>query len=131
VSRDNTVRLIVLGGTFRPEYRAFLGTVCELALAELHADILFVSSSAVLGTDVFHQDEPVVKAKRAMMEASQRRVLMLDHSKFGRGALQRVASINEFTDVIVDDGTDAEVIDGIRDTGVHLIVASPADVSGQ
>jgi DeoR/GlpR family transcriptional regulator of sugar metabolism len=123
VARHPQISLIGLGGQFHPEYRAFLGVLCERALTDLYADVLFVSSSALLGTEVFHQDEPVVKVKQAMMRASRTRVLMLDHTKVGRGALHRVGSVTEFTHVVVDEGTRPEHIAAIRDAGVDVVVA--------
>ncbi|SFN50098.1 DeoR/GlpR family DNA-binding transcription regulator [Mycetocola miduiensis] len=122
VTREPGLNLITLGGQFRPRYQCFLGLLCEKSLADLYADILFASSSAVLGTDVFHQDEPVVKAKQAMMRASRRRVLMVDHTKLGRGALHRVGSVADFTDVVVDERGDPSLLDAIRETGVNVIV---------
>jgi len=127
ISHEPGLNLIALGGQFSPQYRSFLGLLCEKSLAEIYADILFVSSSAVLGTEVFHQDEPVVKAKQAMMRASRRRVLMIDHTKLGRGALHRVGSINDFTDVVVDEHSDPVLLDAFREVGVNVIVAKISD----
>jgi DeoR/GlpR family transcriptional regulator of sugar metabolism len=122
VTREPGLNLIALGGQFRPRYQCFLGLLCERSLADLYADILFASSSAILGTDVFHQDEPVVKAKQAMMRASRRRVLLVDHTKLGRGALHRVGSVADFTDVVVDEHSDPVLLDAIREAGVNVIV---------
>jgi len=122
VSRASGVSLIALGGQFHPQYRSFLGLLCEQALADLYADIMFASSSALLGTEVFHQDEPVVKVKQAMMRASRTRVLMLDHTKLGHGALHRVGPVTEFTHVVVDERADSDQVAQIRDAGVEVLV---------
>jgi len=115
--------LIALGGEYIPRYRAFLGRVCELALYELYADVLFASSSALQGLDVYHQDQRVVAVKRAMMRASRRRVLMMDHTKIGHGALHRLGSVAEFTHVVVDAEVDDATVKGLSDAGVEVLVA--------
>lgn len=126
VSSDPAVSLIALGGMFDARYQSFLGLMCEQALGEVHADVLFASSSALLGVDVFHQDEPVVKVKRAMLRASRTRVLMLDHTKLGHGALHRVGPVSDFTHVVVDAGSDRDAVAQIEETGVTVIVAEVA-----
>ncbi len=124
------VKLIGLAGEYDPRYHSFLGILCESALAEVYADVLFTSSSAVQGDNIFHQDQRIVTAKQAMMRASRRRVLMMDHSKFGHGALHRVADLHEFTHLIVDDGLDEGSLHRLQDTGVDVLVARVDDQGG-
>lgn len=118
------ISLITLGGQFSPQYRSFLGLLCERSLEHLYADVLFASASALLGTEVFHPDEPVVKVKQAMMRTARLRILMMDHTKFGHGALHRVGPVTDFTHVVVDDRADQKFVDQIRETGVEVLVAS-------
>lgn len=124
VSTRPDVHLIALGGDFTPTYQAFLGMICERSLAGLYADVLFASTSAARGLELYHQDPRVVTAKRAMMDAAQLRVLMLDHSKIGHGALHRLGSIDEFTHVIVDEKVPADVVRSFEDAGVIVLIAS-------
>ncbi|GAA3874574.1 DeoR/GlpR family DNA-binding transcription regulator [Leifsonia kafniensis] len=124
VSNHPDVHLIALGGEFTPRYQSFLGMMCERNLSDLYADVLIASTSAVRGLDVYHQDQRIVSAKRAMMNAAQRRVLMLDHSKIDHGALHRLGRIDEFTHVIVDDKVEAAVVRSFEDAGVVVLVAT-------
>lgn len=124
VSQIDRLSLITLGGVFNPQYKSFLGSLCEDALSSLYADVLFASASALVNTEVYHPDEPVVRVKQAMMRASRVRVMMLDHTKIGQGALHRVGRINEFTHLVVDDQVSPEFLAEIRETGVEVIVAS-------
>ncbi len=131
VSRVPGAALIGLAGQFHPQYRSFLGLLCEQALATLYADVLFASSSALLGTEVFHQDELIVKVKQAMIRASKTRVLMLDHTKLGHGALHRVGPVTDFTHVVVDADADPQAVAQIRDAGVEVVIAerTPQDIA--
>lgn len=124
VGRMRDASLIALGGVFDPRYQAFFGLQCEQALRHLYADVLFASSSAILGTDVYHQDEPVVKVKQAMMRSAKTRVLLVDHTKFGHGALNHVGAVTDFDAIIVDDSTAAEHVEALEATGVRVVVAA-------
>ncbi|MGO4689971.1 DeoR/GlpR family DNA-binding transcription regulator [Glaciibacter sp. 2TAF33] len=124
VSNHPDINLIGLGGEYAPRYQSFLGMMCERSLADLYADVLFASTSAVRGLDLYHQDQRIVTAKRAMMQSAQRRVLLVDHSKIDHGALHRLGGIDEFTHVIVDDKVDASVIKSFEEAGVTVLVAS-------
>lgn len=124
LSNHPDVNLIALGGEYTPRYQSFLGVMCERSLSELYADVLFASTSAVRGLDLYHQDQRVVTAKRAMMKAAQRRVLLMDHSKIDHGALHRLGSIDEFTHVIVDDQVDPAVVRLFEEANVTVLVAS-------
>jgi DeoR/GlpR family transcriptional regulator of sugar metabolism len=116
--------LIGLGGDFVVEYQSFLGAACEASLADLFADVLFLSTSAARGTELYHQDPRVVDAKRAMMSAADRRVVLLDSSKFDHGALHRLGAVSDFTHVIVDDAVSAETLGLLEDSGATVLVAS-------
>ncbi|QGF22391.1 DeoR/GlpR family DNA-binding transcription regulator [Raineyella fluvialis] len=116
------ISLIALGGLYEERYAAFLGVLCENNLADLYADVLFASTSALRDTVLYHQDQRVVTAKQAMIRAAGRRVLLLDHSKIGQGALHRLGDIADFTHVVVDDLVPKEVIRRLADTGVEVLI---------
>ena len=119
--------LIGLGGEYVERYRSYYGVLCERALSDLYADVVFMSTSSLKGATIFHQDQRVVPVKRAMMRAAQQRVLLMDHTKIGHGALHRMAEVEEFTHVVVDDGIDDEALSALEDTGATIIVAPVAE----
>ena len=123
VSAHPHVKLIGLGGQFISGYSAFLGMICEGNLENLFADVVFASTSSIRDTVLYHQDQRVVMTKRAMINAAQRRVLLMDHTKFGQGALYRLGGINEFTHVVVDDRVEDAVVRRMREEGVTVLVA--------
>lgn len=117
------VNLIGLGGQYEPRYAAFLGKICEDSLAGLYADVLFASTSSILGTVLYHQDQRIVTTKRAMINAAQSRVLLLDHTKVDQGALYRLCDIDEFTHVVVDAAVPESQISAMEERGVKVIIA--------
>ncbi|MBA3414836.1 MAG: DeoR/GlpR transcriptional regulator [Chloroflexia bacterium] len=100
------VHLIVLGGDYWPRHDAFCGLACEATAAALRADLLCMSTTAVSGGVAYQPDQDMAIAKRAMIAAAGRRLLLVDHTKFGRVALHRLAPLRAFDLVVVDAGID-------------------------
>jgi DeoR/GlpR family transcriptional regulator of sugar metabolism len=112
------LHLVVLGGDFLPRHNCFSGLVCEATIAAMRADLLFMSSMAISGGIVFQPDQELAVVKRAMIAAAAKRVLLVDHTKFGRVALHRVAALRDFDLVLVDDGIDGAGVRQLQDAGV-------------
>lgn len=114
------IETICLGGHYNPRFNGFFGYVCEQAVGSLRANILFMSTSTVLGMTAYHQQEEVVKTKRALMEAAEKRILLIDSSKFGKTALIKLAALSEFDLVITDNGIASAEAEAVRQNGVEL-----------
>ena len=131
VNESTKHRLIGLGGDYVARYQAFLGIVCEQAITNVYADILLASCSAVRGSSTYHQDQQIVAVKRAMIRSAPTRLLLLDSSKVGVGALYHLGQIRDFTHLITDDGTPEALLDKARDDGLEVVVAPVHDNSLQ
>jgi len=119
--RDITV--MGLGGKYFNWSGSYLGSITTAAIRGIAADLLIMSTSAVINDTCFHHAEETVDVKRAMFESSAKRILLIDHTKFERRALHALAQIDEFDHVIVDDRTDAAHIDRLRARGIDVTVA--------
>ncbi|GAA4228507.1 DeoR/GlpR family transcriptional regulator of sugar metabolism [Sagittula marina] len=115
--------VIALGGRYSAKYNAWVGRVTETALEGLRADLAFISTPAVAAGQVFHMDDDITRVKRLMMDAAQRRVLMVNHSRLGHTALNVLAGLSEFHTVITDAQPDPDHSRMIADSGAHLVVA--------
>jgi DeoR/GlpR family transcriptional regulator of sugar metabolism len=120
------IELIALGGTYYNWCNAYMGPGTLAAIGDLRADTLFMSTAAVTDMVCFHQSSETASVKRAMFEAAERRVLLVDHTKFGRRALHRVAALRDFDTVVVDSNTPRGLIADIRAEGVEVVVGHPA-----
>ena len=119
------IKLIVLGGDYWPRHEAFCGLACEAAVSALRADLLFMSTTAISGGVAYQPDQDMAIAKRAMIAAAARRVLLVDHTKFGRVALHRLAPLTDFDLVMTDAGIDDAGLRQLREADVPFeVVAS-------
>jgi DeoR/GlpR family transcriptional regulator of sugar metabolism len=114
------IDLISLGGDYHRTYNACIGHLCLNALRGLRVDVLFCSASAIKGTASFIQDQQVVAVKQAMMASAARRILLADHTKFGKTALHLLDDLTAFDAVLVDDGLDPKTSEELRAAGVKL-----------
>lgn len=119
------VDLIALGGAYYPAYDAFLGLRTTETIRSLQADVLFMSTTAVTRGQCFHQSQETVAVKRALMEAADRRVLIIDHTKFSKHGLHQLAPLTAFDLVIVDSGIDPKDLEDLQAQGVPLLLAPP------
>jgi DeoR/GlpR family transcriptional regulator of sugar metabolism len=131
VNESTKHRLIGLGGDYVTRYQAFLGIVCEQAITNVYADVLLASCSAVRGSSTYHQDQQIVAVKRAMIKSAPTRLLLLDSSKVGVGALYHLGEIGDFTHLITDDGTPETLLDQARESGLEVVVAPVRESSAQ
>ncbi|MCO6006858.1 DeoR/GlpR family DNA-binding transcription regulator [Actinoallomurus purpureus] len=117
------IDLIALGGAYYPAYDAFLGLRTSETIRSLHADVLFMSTTAITNGHCYHQSQETVAVKRALMDSVDRRVLLVDHSKFAKNGLHQLAPLTAFDLVVVDSGTPQDQVAALRTRGVPLHVA--------
>lgn len=117
------VEVIVLGGRYYPLQEACFGLSTAEAIQQLHADVLFMSTTAVTNGACLHRSEVTVLVKRAFMQCAARTVLLVDHAKFGRPAAHLLCRVDAFDTVVVDDGIDTEDLAELEERDVVVEVA--------
>jgi DeoR/GlpR family transcriptional regulator of sugar metabolism len=127
---EGGITLIGTGGTFSAKFNGFFGMVTDAALSALRADIAFISAPAVTGTEIYHMDESVVRAKRAMIKAGAKTCLLVLHGRFGRSALHKFAELTDFDTIISDAQPDEVSIAAIEKAGLRVTVAAPQENLG-
>ncbi len=115
--------LIALGGSYVEWASAFMGGVTNQAIRALRADLVLMSSAAVVDGVCFHPNPESVETKRAMLDSAARRVLLVDHTKFERRALHALAPVSEFDLVITDAATPESTLELLRAAGTDVLVA--------
>lgn len=117
------ITMLGLGGQYYNWCSAYMGRITTTTIANLRADLLVMSTSAISDDVAFHQTQETVDVKRAMFESSSRRILLADHTKFERRALHAMLPLAQFDAVIVDTGIDPMHLDRLRDNDVNVVVA--------
>jgi DeoR/GlpR family transcriptional regulator of sugar metabolism len=101
--RDPLVQLVVLGGVWQPDARAFWGHATTGMLALHRADWAVPGACAVdVSAGVTASEEPDAMLKQAMVKAARRTMVLADHSKVGGVAPYRVADWSQVHTLVTD-----------------------------
>ena len=121
---DSAVRLVMLGGVLRRNYRSFVGSLTEAALDQVSADLLFLSCTGVRPSGHV-MDNMAVEApiKQSMIKAADRVVLLATAAKFpGTGAL-RLCALSAVDHLVTTSGANENTLDRCRHAGGQVIIA--------
>lgn len=118
------VSVVVPGGEIREGSFTLLGPLLTNFLKGLHVDVAFLGAHAISGDALSESSLSVVEAKRAMIEAARRVILLADHSKFRPPAFFEVARAEAIHDLVTDEGTPEAAIEAMDASGrlrVHVV----------
>jgi len=120
---DDAVRLVLLGGVVRRNYRSLVGSLAELALSQVSADLVLLTCTGVRANghvvDNMAVEAPI---KQAMIAASDRVVLLAAETKFpGSGAL-RLCSLPDVDTLVTTAGAPEETLAISRNAGREVLV---------
>ncbi len=118
------ISVVVPGGEIREGSFTLLGPLLENFLGGLHADVAFLGAHAISGDALSESSLSVVEAKRAMIGAARRVILLADHSKFCPPAFFEVARAGVVHDLVTDNVTieaDLEAMDASGRIRVHVV----------
>ena len=110
-----------LGGRVRPVTGAEVDDWAARALAEINVDVAFLGSTAVsIDRGLTTPDAAEAAVKRLMCTSARRRILLADHSKFGKVSTCKHADLADIDVLITDDGTSPQMLASLRSTGLEV-----------
>ncbi len=118
------VSVICTGGTLARTSMSLVGTTTIGFLGRYHAAKLFFSCRALdLQRGLSDISEEQAAVRQAMLDISDRHILMMDSSKWGARALSIVAPIQEVHCIITDSNTPDVDCQTLREAGIEVITA--------
>ncbi|MFV7360748.1 DNA-binding transcriptional repressor YgbI [Citrobacter portucalensis] len=118
---NSQCRLIHTGGTVCRENRSCVGDAAAQALRHLFIDLAFISASSWDLRGLSTPSEDKVAVKRAIVEASQRCVLLSDISKYGKVATYLAVPISSFAMIITESALPDSVRDVLIERNITLL----------
>jgi DeoR family transcriptional regulator, aga operon transcriptional repressor len=115
------IRLVVTGGTARPESYELVGPVAERTLEEVNLDVAFVGVDGIsieAGLTTHHDIE--AHTNRTMIERARRVVVVADGSKLGRVAFAQICPLDMVDELITDAAAPATLVGPLTDTGLTV-----------
>lgn len=116
------IELMLLGGRIRTRTGAAVGQWTEGALRDMYIDVAFLGTNGFSVERGFTTpDQAESAAKRAMVTASRRVIVVADSSKAGQVHLHRFADADEVAMLVTDGSLDDETTEDLDAAGVEVV----------
>lgn len=116
------IELMLLGGRIRTRTGAAVGQWTEGALRDMYIDVAFLGTNGFSVERGFTTpDQAESAAKRAMVTASRRVIVVADSSKAGQVHLHRFADADEVAMLVTDSSLDDETTEDLDAAGVEVV----------
>lgn len=124
------VKLIGLGGTLILSTRSFNGPGTVKNLTNYNADKAFVSCSSLNSKfGMTDHNENEAQIRKMMIENSERKFLVIDHTKINKSSTYQFADINDVDYIITDKVPNKNWEERVKTQGIKLIVSNVKDLS--
>lgn len=120
---DGDQTILMPGGTLRKKSSSFHGSLAESAFRFFNFDKLFIGADGIdlnIGITTFNEVHSVSKA---MCDAAEKIILLVDSSKFGRKSPNIVCTLDKIDTIITDPGLPEEYLLGLQKKGINVILA--------
>ena len=122
LSKRKDLDVFVTGGHLRGEWFSLVGPTAAQSLSHLSIHTLFIGADGVdskQGVTCFSPDESQLNS--TMVKHAQRKIAVIDHSKFGVVAGWRICPTSELDILITDSGATDEMIEPFEKAQVQVI----------
>jgi DeoR/GlpR family transcriptional regulator of sugar metabolism len=118
------IEVIVTGGNLRGTTYALVGPLAEENVRRLHVDTLFLGGNGLtVSNGLTTPDLTVATTDRALLDAAERVVVTVDHSKIGRVTLCQTAPIERIQVLVTDSGLGRDDRRALERAGLEVILA--------
>lgn len=127
LQRSAGVTVLCTGGDLQKDTFYFSGEWPQRALAEIRLDKAILGISAIdpeYGISTASHAEAQIK--KMLTKAARTRIALADNGKFGRQCFAYVGPTTDIDILVTDAGTSPEYIKVLREAGVQVVVAEPA-----
>ena len=117
------LKLVVTGGTARPESYELVGPLAERSLAGLRLDLVVIGVDgidAAAGCTTHHEME--AHTDLALIERAAHVIVVADASKIGRSAFARICPIDRVDELITDRTASVRALRALREAGLTVQV---------
>jgi len=122
------IELLLTGGTLRRSIHALVGPPAEQSLRGLRASLAFLSGNGLTAQRGLSTPNLLVAATdRALAAAARRIVVLADYTKIGRDTMCQTVASAAIQALITDPRADEDEVRLIREAGIEVRVASPAE----
>jgi len=120
----NKVEVILAGGVIYPRLGVLVGPMTVEAFSKMRADVAIMSAGGITLEGITNSHALLIDIQRAMLKAAQKIIFCLDNAKFGRQSVSPLCGLDMIDVVVTDSRAPQDLVNGLRERGVEVIVAS-------
>lgn len=114
LNHNNYKNLILIGGSFRSNTGAFVGSLATNTVRKLRFKRAFIGVNGLNDDKVFTYSEDEGEIQRIALDNSQLRYIVADHTKVGKEDFYSFYNLDEVTGVISDSAIDDRSVSEIQ-----------------
>jgi DeoR family transcriptional regulator of aga operon len=122
LSKRKDLDVYVTGGHLHGDWFSLVGPTAAQSLSRVMIHVLFVGADGIdakAGVSCFDPEEAQLNA--TMVKHAQKKVAVVDHSKFGIVAGWRICSTNEIDVLVTDSGATDEMVAPFQEADIEVI----------
>ncbi len=124
LAKRSTVALNLIGGRIRGLTQACVGADTVAAIATLRTSVAFVGTNGInVGRGLSTPDTDEAAVKTAIVESTNRVVVLADSSKFGVDDLVSFAPLSAVDVIVTDSGVDPATVALYTEQGIEVVLA--------
>ena len=117
------VEVVVSGGVIYPRLGVLVGPLAVEAFSHIHADVAIMSGGGITLDGLTNSHVLLIEIQRAMIQAVQKVIFCLDHTKFGRNSVSRLCGLDCIDTIVTDAAAPGELVEALRAREIEVIVA--------
>ncbi len=117
------IELVLSGGVIYPRLGVLVGPLAVEAFSKLHADVAVMSAGGITLEGVTNSHGLLIDIQRAMINASQRVIFCLDHTKFGRRSVAPLCDLAPVHVIVTDAQAPVELVQQLRERRIEVVIA--------
>lgn len=124
LAAQRNLHLIATGGDLHWENQVFLGPLAVDILRKVNANLTILATTGLsLTKGLTNRYMSEAEVKRAMIEASDKVILVMDSTKMNKHTLSTVGPIEDIDLLVTDEGLSANDRDALTARGVEVVIA--------
>jgi DeoR/GlpR family transcriptional regulator of sugar metabolism len=122
----NRLEVVLSGGVIYPRLGVLVGPLAVETFSKIHADVAIMSAGGITLEGLTNSHGLLIEIQRAMIAGAQRVIFCLDHTKCGRKSVTHLCDLEPVDVVVTDDKAPKDVVEGLRERDIEVIVAPAA-----
>lgn len=123
LANNSSHRIVLIPGEYDSQEGCVCGAESLSFLNKFRADTAVFGASGIYEEGVCEVHSGLAWVDRAMIERSQRRILLLPHTKFNEPHMELVCTVSEIDTLVVDRMPDGRLLEILDDGQVNIVEA--------